>query len=183
MNISYEVSLFCSAHPDELIPSLRALRMRVTKEGAFWERDCYQFSIKPSNLSQRAAKQEGEIYLYHVHFNGCVRDFLFLLERCFRGTSFRFTAIRGFLGVEGYSLKKWKPILRNHHINSADVDCIFKKDDLVMIVHQHGGLEVVKRAEKGEQLKKVNFLEVDSWLQALNPTKEDLFSLTGVSVS
>ncbi len=59
-----------------------------------------------------------------------------------------------FLDVEGYSLKKWKPILRNHHINSADVDCIFKKDDLVMIVHQHGGLEVVKRAEKGEQLKK-----------------------------
>lgn len=183
MNISYEVSLFCSAHPDELIPSLRALRMRITKEGAFWERDCYQFSIKPSNLSQRSAKQAGEIYLYHVHFNGCVRDFLFLLERCFRGTSFRFTAIRGFLDVEGYSLKKWKPILRNHHINSADVDCIFKKDDLVMIVHQHGGLEVVKRAEKGEQLKKVNFLEVDSWLQALNPTKEDLFSLTGVSVS
>lgn len=44
-------------------------------------------------------------------------------------------------------------------------------------------LEVVKRAEKGEQLKKVNFLEVDSWLQALNLTKEDLFSLTGVSVS
>lgn len=35
MKISYEVSLFCSAHPDELIPSLRALRMRVTKEGAF----------------------------------------------------------------------------------------------------------------------------------------------------
>ncbi|PFJ18277.1 hypothetical protein COI90_31165, partial [Bacillus cereus] len=69
------------------------------------------------------------------------------------------------------------------HINSADVDCIFKKDDLVMIVHHHGGLEVAKRAEKGEQLKKVNFLEVDSWLQALNPTKEDLFSLTGVSVS
>ncbi|MDA2157760.1 MULTISPECIES: hypothetical protein [unclassified Bacillus cereus group] len=159
--ISYEVSLFCSAHPDELIPSLRALRMRVTKEGAFWERDCYQFSIKPSNLSQRAAKQAGEIYLCHVHFNGCVRDFLFLLERCFRGTSFRFTAIRGFL----------------------DVDCIFKKDDLVMIVHHRGGLEVVKRAEKGEQLKKVNFLEVDSWLQALNLTKEDLFSLTGVSVS
>lgn len=183
MHISYEVSLFCSAHPDELIPSLRALRMRVTKEGAFWERDCYQFAIKPSNLSQRAAKQAGEIYLYHVHFNGCVRDFLFLLERCFRGTSFRFTAIHGFLDVEGYSLKKWKPILRNHHINSADVDCIFKKDDLVMIVHHHGGLEVVKRAEKGEQLKKVNFLEVDSWLQALNPTKEDLFSLTGVSVS
>ncbi len=77
MHISYEVSLFCSAHPDELIPSLRALRMRVTKEGAFWERDCYQFAIKPSNLSQRAAKQAGEIYLYHVHFNGCVRDFLF----------------------------------------------------------------------------------------------------------
>ncbi|MGK0536933.1 hypothetical protein [Bacillus sp. 'calajunan'] len=183
MIISYEVSLFCSAHPDELIPSLRALRMRVTKEGAFWERDCYQFSIKPSNLSQRAAKQAGEFYLYHVHFNGCVRDFLFLLERCFRGTNFRFTAIRGFLDVEGYSLKKWKSILRNHHIDSADVDCIFKKDDLVMIVHQHGCLEVVKRAEKGEQLKKVNFLEVDSWLQALNPTKEDLFSLTGVSVS
>ena len=57
------------------------------------------------------------------------------------------------LDLEGYSLKKWKPILRNHHINSADVDCIFKKDDLVMIVHQHGSLEVVKRAEKGEQLK------------------------------
>ena len=42
---------------------------------------------------------------------------------------------------------------------------------------------MVKRAEKGEELKKVNFLNVDSWLQALNPTKEDLFSLTGVSVS
>ncbi len=82
----------------------------------------------------------------------------FLLERCFRGTSFRFTAIRGFLDVEGYSLKKWKPILRNHHINSADVDCIFKKDDLVMIVHHHGGLEVVKRAEKDEQLKKSKLL-------------------------
>ncbi|HHB1655987.1 hypothetical protein [Bacillus cereus group sp. BfR-BA-01400] len=45
MHISYEVSLFCSAHPGDIIPSLRALRMRVTKEGAFWERDCYQFSI------------------------------------------------------------------------------------------------------------------------------------------
>ncbi|TCW46885.1 hypothetical protein EC917_12636 [Bacillus thuringiensis] len=183
MKMSYEVSIFCSAHPDDFIPSLRALRMRVTKEGAFWERDCYQFSIKPSNLSQRAAKQAGEIYLYHVHFNECVRDFLFLLERCFRGTSFRFTAIRCFLDVEGYSLKKWKSILRSHHINHTDVDCIFKKDDLAMIVHYHGGLEVAKRAEKGEQLKKVNFLKVDSWLQALNPTKEDLFSLTGLSVS
>lgn len=88
MNISYEVSLFCSAHPDELIPSLRALRMRVTKEGAFWERDCYQFSIKPSNLSQRAAKQAGEIYLYHVHFNGCVRDFLFYWKDVLEGQVF-----------------------------------------------------------------------------------------------
>lgn len=96
MKMRYEVSIFCSAHPEDFMPNLRALRMRVTKEGAFWERDCYQFSIKPSNLSQRAAKQAGEIYLYHVHFNGCVRDFLFLLERCFRGTSFCFTAIRGF---------------------------------------------------------------------------------------
>ncbi|AJI08368.1 putative protein YicC (plasmid) [Bacillus cereus 03BB108] len=85
MKMSYEVSIFCSAHPDDFMPNLRALRMRVTKEGAFWERDCYQFSIKPSNLSQRAAKQAGEIYLYHVYFNGCIRDFLFLLERCFRG--------------------------------------------------------------------------------------------------
>ncbi|MBW3496430.1 hypothetical protein [Bacillus sp. FDAARGOS_1420] len=183
MKLSYEVSIFCSAHPKDFIPSLRALRMRVTKEGAFWERDCYQFSIKPSNLSQRAAKQAGEIYLYHVYFNGCIRDFLFLLEKCFRGTSFRFTAIRGFLDVEGYSLKKWKTILRSHHVKPSDVDCIFKKDDLTMLVHHHGCLEVVKRAEKGEQLKKVNFLKVDSWLQSLNPTKEDLFSLTGVSVS
>lgn len=121
--------------------------------------------------------------MYHVYFNGCIRDFLFLLERCFRGTSYRFTAIRGFLEIEGYSLKKWKPILRSHHINSTDVDCIFKKNGLTMVVHHHGGLEVAKRAEKGQQLKKVNFLTVDSWLQALNPTKEDLFSLTGVSVS
>ncbi|MFK4327427.1 hypothetical protein ABH965_004099 [Bacillus sp. RC97] len=52
MNTSFEVSIFCSAHPDDFIPSLRALRSRVTKGGAFWERDCYQFSIKPSNLSQ-----------------------------------------------------------------------------------------------------------------------------------
>ncbi|QWI57821.1 hypothetical protein [Bacillus mycoides] len=183
MNTSFEVSIFCSAHPDDFIPSLRALRLRVTKGGAFWERDCYQFSIKPSNLSQQVAKQAGEIYLYHVHFNRCVRDFLFLLERCFRGTSFRFTAIRGFLDVEGYSLKKWKPIFRSHHVKFSDEDCIFKKDDLTILVHHHGGLEVAKRAEKGEQLRKVNFPQVDSWLQALNPTKEDLFSLTGVSVS
>ncbi|AAM26053.1 hypothetical protein DJ46_5729 (plasmid) [Bacillus anthracis str. Vollum] len=154
MKMNYEVSIFCSAHPADFMPNLRALRMKVTKEGAFWERDCYQFSIKPSNLSQRAAKQAGEIYLYHVYFNGCIRDFLFLLERCFRGTSYRFTAIRGFLEIEGYSLKKWKPILRSHHINSTDVDSIFKKNDLTMIVHHHGALEVAKHAEKGEQLKK-----------------------------
>ncbi|MEB8675437.1 hypothetical protein P4H08_19310 [Bacillus cereus] len=183
MKMSYEVSIFCSAHPDDFMPNLRALRLRVTKEGAFWERDCYQFSIKPSNLSQRAAKQAGEINLYHVYFNGCIRDFLFLLERCFRGTSYRFTAIRGFLEIEGYSIKKWKPILHSHYVKPADVDCLFKKDDLAMIVHHNGVLEVVKRAEKGEELKKVNFLNVDSWLQVLNPTKEDLFSLTGVSVS
>ncbi len=95
MKMSYEVSIFCSAHPDDFMPNLRALRMRVTKEGAFWERDCYQFSIKPSNLSQRAAKQAGKsICIMFILMD--VYGISFLLERCFRGTSFRFTAIRGF---------------------------------------------------------------------------------------
>lgn len=85
MKMRYEVSIFCSAHPEDFMPNLRALRMRITKEGAFWERDCYQFSIKPSNLSQRAAKQAGEIYLYHVYFNGCIRDFLFYWSDALEG--------------------------------------------------------------------------------------------------
>lgn len=32
MKMSYEVSIFCSANPDDFMPNLRALRMRVTKE-------------------------------------------------------------------------------------------------------------------------------------------------------
>ncbi|PEB54618.1 hypothetical protein COO03_05090 [Bacillus sp. AFS098217] len=182
MKMSFEVSIFCSAHPNDFIPGLRALRMKITKEGAFWERDCYQFAIQPSNLSQQAVKQAGKVYLYHVRFNGSIRDFLFLLEKCFRGTSIRFTAIRGFLEVEGYSLTQWKPILRRNNIQSSDVASIFRKDDMMILVQHHGVLEITKRAEKGGKLKKGDFLQIDSWLHAINPSKEDLFSLYGVSV-
>nr|WP_176328714.1 hypothetical protein [Bacillus thuringiensis] len=52
------------------------------------------------------------------------------------------------------------------------MDCLFKKDDLAMIVHHDGVLEVVKRAEKSKlskgRLKKIEFVILSfSYIQLL----------------
>ncbi|PGL74969.1 hypothetical protein CN931_28400 [Bacillus sp. AFS054943] len=178
MQISHVFTVKVIDHPDDLMPKLKAYRFCIKKEEAFWKQGECEYLVKPFS-NQYIGQRE---YLYRIHFTGTIRAFCQLTEMFFAATKLELTAIRSFIKVDSYNKVDWLKILRGKEFVRTDLNGVYKYDKGSVVIHFDNRLEFTVRATKGGTIPLKSVLDVESLIELVSPSSEDLFSASGMVI-